>query len=200
MVREHSRTLETSSARQTIGPSSWWRSKSALALLNVIGGAAVLGSYAHGLASHPLTRNEVWGGVPELLKPLYTVCMLCAAAGYFPFTYYILFRVDPDGVRIAQRFGYGAFHVLYACVLVFSALWMPLTFAMLEQPSLPLWYAIRLTLAVVGLASLGILASLLTLEPRDAGIAHSAAVVGCIAFCIQTALLDALVWPAFFPL
>jgi hypothetical protein len=77
---------------------------------------------------------------------------------------------------------------------------MPLTFAMLEEPSLPLWYAIRLTLAIVGLASVGILAALLTVRPREPGIAHRAAVIGSVAFCIQTALLDALVWPAFFPL
>lgn len=197
-MRQNIQTMSSPAQSQESG--SWWRSKAALALLNVVGGAAVLGSYVHGLATHPLTRGDVWGGVPEPLKPIYTVSMLCAAAGYFPFTYYIFFHVDPERVRIAERFGYGAFHVLYGCVLVFSALWMPLTFAMLEQPSLPLWYAIRLTLAIVGIASLGILAALITLQPRQGGTVHAAAVIGCAAFCIQTALLDALVWPAFFPI
>jgi len=178
---------------------SWWISKTALVLLNVVGGVAVLGSYVHGLLSNPLTRGDVWGGIPEPLKLVYTVSMLCAAAGYFPFTYYILVRIDAARVRIAERFGYGLFHVLYAFVLFFSALWMPLTFAMLESPSLPLWYAIRFTLAIVGLASLGILAALLMHRPRESGIVHQAAVIGCVAFCVQTALLDALIWPAFFP-
>jgi hypothetical protein len=176
----------------------WWKSKTALIFLNIVGGTAVLCSYVHGLTTHPLTRGDVWGGVPESLKPLYTVSMLCAAAGYFPFTYYILTRLDAQRVRIAG-FGYGIFHVLYAGVLVFSALWMPLTFAMLEAPSLPLWYTIRLTLAIVGLASLAILAALLTQRPRETGIAYWTAVIGSVAFCVQTTLLDALVWPAFFP-
>jgi hypothetical protein len=167
--------------------------------LNVLGGSAVLGSSVHGIVSNPLTRGDVWGGIPELLKPLYTVSMLTAATGYFFFSYYIFFRIDPARARIAQRFGYGIFPFLYGLVLVFSALWMPLTFAMLEQPSLPLWFAIRVTLMLVGLASLGILASLLTLQPSQPGIAYWAAVLGSVAFCVQTALLDALVWPAFFP-
>jgi hypothetical protein len=199
-MRRDARTNQVFSATHAVARAGWWKSKSALVVLNIIGGIAVLGSYVHGLASHPLTRADVWGAVPESLRPIYTVSMLCAAAGYFPLTYYVLFRIDPDRIRIAERFGYGAFHILYGCVLVFSALWMPLTFAMLEQPSFALWYAIRLALAIVGLASLGLLAALLTARPREPGIAYSSAVAGCIAFCIQTALLDALVWPAFFPL
>jgi hypothetical protein len=190
--------MQVSASVHTAHSGAWWQSKSALVLLNIVGGTAVLGSYVHGIVSNPLTRGEVWGGVPESLRPLYVVSMLCAAAGYFPFTYYILVRIDAARVRIG-RFGFGIFHALYGGVLVFSALWMPLTFAMLEGPSLPLWYAIRLTLAIVGLASLGILAALLTLRPREPGIAYSFALIGSVAFCIQTALLDALVWPAFFP-
>ena len=32
------------------------------------------------IASNPLTRGDVWGGVPETLRPLYTITMLLAAA------------------------------------------------------------------------------------------------------------------------
>ena len=199
MMKAHARTFETTSPGYRVANTSAWRSRGALVWINVVGGAAVLASYVHGLTTHPMTRGEVWGGVPEPLKPLYTISMLCAAAGYFPFTYYILTRIDPGSARIAGRFGYGLFHLLYACVLVFSTLWMPLTFVMLESPSPWLWYAIRVTLAVVGIASVGILLALLTLHPRHDGIARGAALVGSVAFCVQTALLDAVVWPAFFP-
>jgi len=54
-------------------------------------------------------------------------------------------------------------------------------------------------LAVVGAASLGVLVALLALEPKGSRLAHALAVAGCVFFCIQTALLDAIVWPAFFP-
>ena len=77
---------------------------------------------------------------------------------------------------------------------------MPLTFRMIEQPDGILWLGIRLVLATVGLGSLGMIAALLRLTPRGGTVFHWAAVIGSIAFAIQTALLDALVWPAFFGL
>jgi hypothetical protein len=169
------------------------------AAINVLGGVAVLGSYALGIAAHPDTRGEVWGGVPQGLRPLYTVSMLLAAAGYFAFSGFVWLRLDPERTRIAGRFGFGLLNALYALILAPSALWMPLTFEMLEAPSAGLWAAIRLVLAAVGLGSLGLLAALLAVRPREPAWAHALAVAGCAAFAVQTALLDALVWPAFFP-
>ncbi len=173
--------------------------KRIMAWLNVLGGTAVLGSYVHGIATNPETSGEVWGGVPEAIRPLYTVCMFLAAAGYFAFTSFIFFRLDPDRTRIGGRFGFGLFNVLYAAILVPSPLWMPLTFAMLEAPSAALWWAVRIDLAVVGLGSLGLVAALLAVQPRSPALAHRLAVIGSLPFFFQTAVLDALVWPAFFP-
>jgi hypothetical protein len=167
--------------------------------LNLLGGCAVLGSYAHGLASHPLTRGEVWGGVPDPLRPLYTASMLLAAAGYFAFSFFVFFRLDPARTRVAGRFGFGAFHALYALILLPSALWMPLTFAMLDSPSGALWAAIRVALALVGIGSLGLVAAVASARPSEARLARAAAVAGALAFSFQTAVLDALVWPAYFP-
>ena len=175
------------------------RAKSLALWINGIGGSAVLASYAYGIASNPLTRGEIWGGVPDALRPFYTVSMLCAAAGYFAFSWFVLVRLDPGQTRVGARFGFGLLNALYALILFPSALWMPLTFAMLESPSAPLWWAIRVTLALVGAASLGLLAALVTVDPQRARRARRVAVVGCAAFCVQTALLDALVWPAYFP-
>jgi hypothetical protein len=167
--------------------------------LNLLGGSAVIGSYAHGLASNPLTRGEVWGGVPEPLRPLYTASMLLAAAGYFGFSFFVFFRLDPARTRVAGGFGFGAFHALYALILVPSALWMPLTFAMLEAPSGALWLAIRVTLVLVGIGSLGLVAAVASAQPSEARLARAVAVAGALAFSFQTAVLDALVWPVYFP-
>jgi hypothetical protein len=169
----------------------WW--------INILGGSAVLASYAYGIASNPLTRGEVWGGVPASLRPVYTTSMLLAAAGYFAFSTFVFFRLDPAKARIGSRFGFGAFNLVYALILVPSALWMPLTFEMLEAPSDALWWAIRLTLGLVGIASLGLVAALSMVQSPGAGRARWVAVIGSLAFCFQTAVLDALVWPAFFP-
>jgi hypothetical protein len=170
-----------------------------LIAVNVAGGIAVLGSYAHGIATHPDTSGQVWGGVPEELRQLYTVSMLLAAAGYFPFTYFVVCRLDPDRTRVAGRFGFVLFVWLYAIVLVPSALWMPLTFAMLDAPSGLLWLSIRLVLFAVAIGSLALLTALPAARPRDNGWPFRLAIAGCLAFCLQTAILDALVWPAYFP-
>jgi hypothetical protein len=165
----------------------------------LIGGTAVLASYAYGLATHPLTRADLWGGVPDPLRPFYTVNMFLAAAGYFAFSYFVFFRLDPSETRIGSRVGFNAFNVLYTLILVPSALWLPLTFAMLESPSAQLWWAVRLTLGLVGIGSVGLFAALAVVKsPRTAG-ARGAALIGSALFCLQTAVLDALVWPAFFP-
>jgi hypothetical protein len=175
------------------------RRKIAMIWINVLGGAAVLGSYVHGLWTNPTTSNALWGDVPEGLRPFYTISMLLAAAGYFPLTSFLLLRVDPDRARVAGRFGFGLFNWLYALITFASALWMPLTFAMIEHPSAVLWLVIRVDLAVVGLASVGMVASLLALHPREPKLHHTLAIVGAILLANQTALLDALVWPAFYP-
>jgi len=174
------------------------RQKQAMLWINVLGGVAVLGSYAQGLSTHPGAVDALWGGVPQGLRTLYTAGMLVAAAGYFAFTQFLLFQLNPDEAQIGKRFGFGVFNGLYAAILVPSALWMPLTFAWLAHPSGGLWWAIRLVLAVVGLASLGLLEALLTVEPRRPAWAYWLAVAGSIGFCVQTAVLDALIWPASF--
>ena len=172
--------------------------KRTLLWINVLGGTAVLASYAWNLIAHPEAGGDFWGGVPNAMKSGYTVTMLLAASGYFAFTRFV-FRLRPAHVKIADRFGYGSFKWIYALILLPSALWMPLTFGMIENPSSGLWLSIRLTLAAVGIGSLMLVAALLQLQPRSPNGAYRLAVVGSIAFTFQTAVLDALVWPAYFP-
>lgn len=167
--------------------------------LNLVGGVAVLGSYAHGLLTHPETRGALWGDVPASLVPVYTVSMLLAAVGYLPLFSYLFFQVDPAQARIAGGWGYPAFNLLFALVLLPSALWMPLTFWMIDQPGRILWWAIRVDLWLVGLGALGLLVALLTVSPRAPTAFHWAAVGGALALFFQTGVLDAFVWPAYFP-
>jgi hypothetical protein len=172
--------------------------KRALLWINTLGGTAVLASYAWNVIAHPEASGGFWGGVPAAIQPGYVVSMLLAATGYFAFTRFV-FRLRPAQVKVGEHFGYGVFKWIYALILVFSALWMPLTFAMIENPSAGLWVAIRLTLAAVGVASLLLVAALLWIQPRSPKLAHRLAVAGSIAFSFQTAILDAVVWPAFYP-
>jgi hypothetical protein len=135
-----------------------------------------------------------------VLLPAYTASMMLAATGYFVFTYFLLFAVNPDKLRIAGRFGYRLFQALYLMTLVPSALWLPLTSAMVQQPSSALWLGVRLVLALVGLGSVGLLLALLLLRPRQPATLYWLAVVSSAAFLLQTVVLDLLVWTAFFPI
>jgi hypothetical protein len=170
-----------------------------VAWIVLLGGGAVVLSYAYILGIDPATRADLWGGVPPALLPAYVVSMALAAGGFFAFTFFLLFRANPDSVRIAGRFGYGLFSGLYLMILAPSALWLPLTSAMVQQPSSILWLGIRLVLLAVGAGSVALLLALLSLQPRQPARAYWLAVVGSVVFCFQTAVLDLFVWTALFP-
>lgn len=168
-----------------------------LAILNFVGGICVLSSYVYGAAAPE--AGALWGGVPSNWHGWYTISMLTAALGYFPFTAFFLRNVDLDHGSFAGGFGYRAITSFYALVLFPSSLWLPLTIRMLQSPNTLLWWAIRVDLFLVALGSLGLLVAAATYAPVASRAMRVAAVVGLVFFCIQTVLLDALVWPAFFP-
>ena len=176
------------------------REQRALGLLNVVGGSAVLASYAWSLSFSSELRGGLWGGVPPSLQPLYTTNMLLAAVGYFPFTWLYLFRTTPRELEAATGVRYALLFALYGLVLIPSALWLPLTASLLQSPGLLLWWSIRGVLGLVGLGSLGIVWLTFRYAKARPGPAGWAAAIGSLPFFTQTALLDALVWPAFFPI
>ncbi len=166
-------------------------------LLNLVGGVLVLGSYVWGPLAVPDTMDALFGGVPVGMQPIYTVNMLLSAVGYFCFAPYIAFRLDGPTTDIGGRFGFPLFSLLFAMILIPSAAWLPLTSWMLSDPSLGLWWLIRVDLALVGIGSLGLLLAMIKLRaPHPPG--RTAAIIGLLPFCLQTAVLDGLVWPAFF--
>jgi len=167
--------------------------------INVFGGIAVLSSYAHGFLTNPTGSRSLWGGIPDSMKPYYMTSMVMAAAGYFLYTYFLLFRANPEVIRVARRFGFNIFNMIYVLILFPSALWMPLTFKMIAAPSPLLWIAIRLILGCIGLFSLTLVIALLCLRPRKPAMAYWLAVVGSTGFTVQTAILDAIIWVIHFP-
>jgi hypothetical protein len=165
-----------------------------LLAVNLSGGSAVIGSYIWGLASRANAGDILWGGVPGSIRPYYTAGMLLAAAGYFAFTYFIFFRMDPEKVKVFGCCDARIFHYLYLGILVPSALWMPATFWAVDNPSVLAVWVVRGVLILVALFSLGLLAALLGTKPRGPARAHALAVIGAACFCIQTVILDAIVW------
>jgi hypothetical protein len=173
------------------------KQKLILLLINVIGGIAVTGSYVLGLRGD-LGTEVLWGGVPESIRPVYTVSMVLSAVGYFAFLNLLLLRVDPTEVTVGRRFGYSIFHPIFCLILIPSAFWMPLTNLYADAPSGGTWTGIRVVLFLVGLASSALAWALLTLRPRNRDKAYWAAVVGGCYFAFHTFVLDAILWAALF--
>ena len=170
-----------------------------LVLLNVLGGIAVLGSYVAAFTGSADFKDGLWGGVPESLRSVYTANMLLAAAGYFPFTWLFARKTTPAEFRAVTGAPYTLLFALYALVLIPSALWLPMTARMIEAPDPQLWFQIRAVLAMVGIGSTGILLAAFRHAAKRGGATSWAAAVGAVPFFLQTAILDALVWPAYYP-
>jgi hypothetical protein len=169
-----------------------------LLIINILGGAAVIGSYIFGLSGQSGGANVLWGGVRENIRPVYTVSMVLSALGYFAFLYYIFFRLEPAQASIFGVSGFTMFYVIFVVILVASAFWMPLTNMYVSNPGMGIWIWIRIVLALVGLASIALLVALLTMQGKVPGVSYWLAVVGSGYFAFHTAILDAIVWAALF--
>ena len=169
-----------------------------LLIINILGGAAVIGSYVLGLRGQSGGTNILWGSVPADIRPIYTVSMILSALGYFAFLYYILFRLDPAQIKIFGISGFTMFYVIFLFILVASAFWMPLTNMYVGNPSTGVWIGIRTVLAIVGLSSIALTLAFLTLQGKVPGLAYWLAVVGSGYFAFHTTVLDAIVWAALF--
>ncbi len=155
-------------------------------LLNAIGGIAVLGSYAWGLGLFPELRDAMWGGVPEHWRGLYTVNMFFAAAGYLIAFGYWLSASDATTRR--------SLVLPYSLILWPSALWMPLTVAVLETGIDLVWWLTWLNLALVAVGGLWVWFALFR-HTTQAPWFRALAALFFSFFVLQTALLDGVIWP-----
>ena len=104
--------------------------------LNVILGPAVLVSYVLGYKMGGGDAALFWGGVPSTWQPIYTANMFLAAAGYLVFTGFFVFSANPVSATVLGRWGFGSLNLMYLGVLLFSAIWMPLTAHVLNPVAL----------------------------------------------------------------
>jgi len=169
-----------------------------LLVLNIVGGVAVIGSYALGLRGESSGADALWGGVPARIRPLYTVSMVLSAIGYLSVLYFVFFELVPDEVEIGGRFGFALLYPIIVLMLIPSAFWMPLSNLYVKNPRTGVWIAVRAVLFIVGLASIALAWALFALEPSDQGVAYWFAVVGSCYFAFHTFILDAVLWAALF--
>jgi hypothetical protein len=169
-----------------------------LLIINIIGGIAVIGSYIFGLNAQSGGANVLWGGVPTGIRPVYGVSMIISAIGYFAFLYFIFFKLTPDEVMIANRFGFWVFYIIFLLILIPSALWMPMTNMYVGNPGTGLWITVRTILIIVGLASVALVWALLTLQTKTPAVPYWLAVGGSAYFAFHTLILDGIIWAALF--
>jgi hypothetical protein len=165
--------------------------------VNIVGGVGVLGSYAHGLLTHPGQGADLWGTLPAALVPLYAGVMPFAAAGYLV-TMALVLLTPPDALRLRGRPALPRFTLSTAVFLVASSSWMPLCWQALDTADTALLWPIQLVLLVAGGTALLNLGMLTQLAPTARPLLQKAAVAGSAALFVQCAVLDALVWPRFF--
>ena len=162
--------------------------KARLFLIVAIGGITTLGSYIWGFSQYPELADDFWGGVPKEWIPLYTGNMLFAASGFLA-ALALLLKTSND-VQIHKL------TLPYILILLPSTLWLPLTVWLLHEPSNWLWVVIRIDLILVGIGGL-------MLYPPIAGapvnkVIRTLTLIIFSFFVFQTAVLDALVWTAYF--
>jgi hypothetical protein len=167
-----------------------------LLLINLFGGIAIIGSYVLGLRAHPGQTGALWGGVPTGIRPFYAVNMLFAAAGYLAIFFILLLRVDPSAT--IGELPFWTLNLVYLFILVPSALWMSLTFSVVDGYTLGRWVAVVTVLALTGLASIALLASVIALQPRLPASLFWVTMVGGIFLVLQTAVLDGIVWTSYY--
>ena len=171
--------------------------KRLLILVNFFGGIAVLGSYAWGLSTYPELRSALWGGVPESIRPAYTVNMVLATFGWLLLAYHLLRGTDK--MRVGSRPAHLLFAIIQMLILIPSAFWMPLTLVVIQNGGALAWTMTRICLALVGVGSVLQVWAAWGLEPRPKTTAGRTLLIGgVIAFAVQTAVLDAIVWPEYF--
>lgn len=154
-----------------------------------IGGVLTLGSYVWGVMGYPELRDGMWGGVPESVKPLYTINMFLAAFGFLLAMGLLLKYADETMLN--------RLFLPYTLILIPSALWLPLTVWYLQSAAGGLWWAIRIDLFMVGIGAIMLWPAIGRLAA-----AHSNMRIfgrfGLFFFILQTAVLDAILWPAWF--
>ena len=168
-------------------------SRSLFWLLNVVGGTAVLGSYAWGFVRHPQKMPLMWGGVETAWRPFYVVGMCLAAFGYLAMAALIQHVSD----NITDR-TWSAILWPLLLILIPSALWLPLTLRYAEQPAGVTWWGIRLVLWAVAAGAVWLTVTVWHLGSPRSGL-WLVAFIGMLLFTFHTAVLDATIWPAKFP-
>ena len=167
-------------------------------LINIILGSFLLFTYYRGVTSNSDIAPKLWGGVPPYLTDYIVASMFIGAIGYFFFTYYFIFKIDHNTALFLNKFNFSFIIILYLLILIPSCFWIDLSLIYIKNGDPLLWKAIVGILYTVGISSILLLISLLSINPDSNSILYKLAVYGCACFTFHTMFLDGLLWTIFF--
>ena len=167
-------------------------------LSNIILGSFLLFTYYRGVTNNPDIAPKLWGGVPLYLTDYIVASMFIGAIGYFFFTYYMIFKINHDTILFFNQYRFSFIIVLYLLILIPSCFWIDLSILYIKNGDPILWKVIVGILYTVGISSIILLISLLSVNPGNPSIAYKLAVCGCVFFSFHTMFLDGLLWTIFF--
>lgn len=183
-----------------------------LAAINLVGGAAVLGTYYHGVKTHD-DPELLWGDIRGQMRQAYISNMPFAAFGYISFTLYLLMApgvLSGELAAAAYRRGRGGWFLgkllrrpyiilsLYFSFLSASSAWMPASWYALDNDAFWMLPYIQGELAITGFCAIGLTGVCLSIIDPPYPMWHWLSLVGMLCLVFQCAVLDALIWPRHF--
>ena len=164
------------------------------AVVNIIGGVAVLSSYIATLVLYTDQRSDFWGGLNTNQQKFFVWSMFFAALGYLIFFYWVIFRLE-SGLII----GTSSLHahlptILCGIFLFFSTLWMPTTSLFLQTGNNLWWYLAVAILWVVSISLLLLLLIALVNHGNNRSWVSILGMVGLMYLVVHCTLFDAIIW------
>lgn len=164
------------------------------AIVNIIGGIAVLGSYAITLMLYTDQRSDFWGGINTSQQRIFVWSMLFAALGYLLFFNWVTFRLESGLLTEGSSLHSQLPVALCGIFLFFSMLWMPTTSVFLQTGNNLWWY---LAVAILWVVSISLLLLLLIVLANQWGNRSWFSVLGMAGLMylvIHCTIFDAIIW------
>ena len=167
--------------------------------INLIGGLAVLGSYAIGLGMFPEYREALWGEVRGGLRTAIVISMLFAALGYLAFCYVALFQNGLGDFNKSDWLNSYTLSILVAVFLISATFWMPSAIAYLKFLN-TYWLVICIvSLWVTAISLAALVGIVITSDVEIIGSAsHYVAIIGIGLITFHCLVFDAIIWSIMF--
>ena len=170
-----------------------------LLLVNIIGGVAVLSSYALCIILFPDTREVLWGEISGGLKNFFVISMLIAAVGYISYLSITLINPDLGQFRNTLFLGPNTISILSSLFLISATLWMPASVIYIKNPSLLMWLIMVFSLWITALSILTIFVLSLNSSFESKQVFKIISSIGLFYISFHCLILDGIIWVAKFP-